>query len=245
VSRLVSRPVSRPESRTGSRPGRDDRGLGLVETLIATALASIVLVAVGTVFTGAIRVVRTVSVKTATGAEVRVGLEAMTRTLRTAVRPKGESAAVLVADSSRLSFYALLNRSGAVQATDTVPTRLDYSYDGACLNQTQTPGVAVVNPAVAGPFYTWTGTSTTVCLVRTATAPQFSYFATAEIATSGTDNPALTIPSGGITATTDLGSIQSVQLLVTGTDARNPGVGGVQVLGRATLNNVLDDAGAP
>jgi len=222
---------------------RPDRGMSLVETLVGMGIATIVLAAVGTLFAGSVASVRSVSVTTATGAEVRVGMDAMTRTLRTAALPRGLTGAFVVADTGRMSFYALLNRSGAAQGTDTVPTRVDYSYDGTCVNQTQTPSTAVANPPPAGPLFTWTGPGQTSCLVRTSTAPVFRYFATGAISSGGVTNPPLTVPAGGITDAPTLASIQSVELLLTGSDPANPQVGAVPLLGRVTLTNVLTAPG--
>jgi len=45
--------------------------------------------------------------------DARVAMEAVTRTLRVAYKPKAAPSAVLRAEPNRVQFYALLNRTGS------------------------------------------------------------------------------------------------------------------------------------
>lgn len=227
---------------TGRRgPARrlGERGFSLPELLVSITVLSIVLAAVGTVFTGSLRTVRELRDRTTMAADARIGLEAVTRSLRVAIRPAGETSAITLATGSTLTFYASLNRSGT--STEPLPTKVEYAWNGSCLTEAATPARTLTNPPATGPFYAWDTGRTSKCLVRTTVAPTFSYFSTPEISTGGVDNAALTIPSGGLD---DAGrsAVQSVQVSLTALSA-GAGVSGATVLDRVTLNNVILDTG--
>lgn len=112
---------------------------------------------------------------------------------------------------------------------------------GGCLYEATTPARTLSNPAASGPFYAWDTSRTARCLVRTATAPTFTYFTSAQISSGGADPPAMTVPPGGLTATS-LALVQSIQVLVTVTEAQGA-TARTTVLDRVTLNNVLLDEG--
>ena len=155
---------------------------------------------------------------------------------------KKACAALASAGDSTVSFYALLNRSGAAQTTDTVPSYVELGWDGTCLTRRITPGVAVASPPVSGPDYTWTPSGTAVCVARSTTAPVYSYYATAAISVNGTDTTPLAL-SGGALPSTDLRSVQAVEVRFTVTDPSRPTVPGTPVVSRVTLTNVLTDSG--
>ena len=209
--------------------GADDSGVSLVELVVAMAVGSILLTAVATVFIGTLRAVRTTTVKTATAADTRLGVEAMTRTLRVAVQPAGTDAAIVSASPTAVSFYTLINRTGAT--TQPAPTLVEYGWDGTCVTEAQTPPRTLTSPPAAGPFYAWDTGRASKCLFRTSVAPAFTYYA------DGATTTALTL------GTDPLSDIQSVQIALTARDAANADVAGVTSTVRVTLRNVVYAAG--
>ncbi len=229
-------PAAKPGDDGRVRPNRDEAGLSLVELLVAGLLTSIVLAAVATVFVGSLQVVRVVTVKTSTSADARIALEAVTRTIRVATKPSGESSAVTVAKGDAVSFYALINRTtGTAQP---LPALVEYSYDGLCVNEATTPGRALTNPPAAGPYYAWDTGRRVKCLVRTSVAPQFVYYATGAISLAGADVTPITVPASGLVLT-DRVMVTSIQVTVTAKDRSNPDIGGMPVMDRVTLNNLV------
>ncbi len=225
------------------RPGtRDDRGVSVVELAVTAAVGSVVLVGVATVAVGAMNASRSIAVRSGTAADTRIAGEAMSRSLRTAVRPKGQAAALVQGTATSVTFYALLNRSGAAQATDTVASLVELGWDGTCVTRRITPGVAVTAPANTGPFWTWTPSGAPVCLARTTTAPAYRYYATAVVSQGGVDTAPVALAAGALAAT-DLRAVHSVEVRLTVTDPRHPEVPGSPLLTRVTLANVLTDSG--
>ena len=224
------------------RRRRDDAGVSVAELAVTAAVGSVVLAGVATVAVGALKASRTISVRAQTSADTRLAGEVLTRSLRTAVRPKGQGAAIVAGTTTSVTFYALLNRSGTPQTTDTVASLVELGWDGTCITRRITPGVAVASPAATGPFWTWTPAGTPVCIARTSTAPAYSYFATAALSVNGVDTAPITL-TGNALASGDLRSVQSVQVRLTVTDARYPDVPGAPLLSRVTLANVLTDSG--
>ena len=204
-----------------SRVQGGDGGYTLAELAVAMVVAGVLLGAVATIFTGSTRAVRTVNVKNATGADVRLAIEAMTRTIKVAA-PSGSSAAFTAATPTSMSFYALLNRTGAASSTAPQPSLVSYSYGSNCLNQSITPSG---------------GTTTTVCLLRTSTAPAFSYYA------SG-DESAAALTASPSMAAADLGTVRSVTLSLVATDPAETGTTGVPAVTRVSLENLIAQDGS-
>lgn len=228
--------MSRPQPRPGGRRG--DAGMSVVELVVAMSVASIVLAGVASVFVGVMRVTRVIGVKTATTADSRVALEAMTRSLRVTSRPDGVTAAFTVATPTAVSFYSSLNRGTSGEPPQTF---VEYSWDGTCLNESQTTSQPVASPPSTGPFYTWPAANKrTKCLVRTATAPTFSYYDDPLIVSGGTTVAAMPDTSTAVLRK----AIRSVQVALTVQDAANPAIAGVPVTSRVTLTNVLADPGS-
>lgn len=225
-----------------------DAGVGLPELLVTTALFTVLAGAVGAVFIGAADTVRTATAKNATTADTRIAMEAITRTVRVAVRPVGETAAVVDARADRLTFYASLDRGPApspgqpaTQST-TRPTRVTYAHDAAtgCLTETQVPAAANTAADAAARPLLWTGAGSTRCLVRTTSAPAFTYYdvGTAEAAPGGSAAPPLALGAAGLPPA-GLPTVVSVGVAVTVTDPGAPDVRGVSARDRVTLANVL------
>jgi Tfp pilus assembly protein PilW len=202
----------------GRRP--TDRGASVVELSVAMTVGALLLAASTMVVVGALRTVRVVHASTSTVADARLAAEAITRTLRVAWKPADADAAVLAAGPTGVRFWALLNRTGAPTAVEPPPTLVEYAYDGTCLTESQTRG----------------GSTVQTCLLRTAVAPVFTYYASAASAADGT--PLAPLPSAPSVAAADLTAIRSVQLELT---VRTPGSAdatALPVLTRVTLQNL-------
>lgn len=216
-----------------------DGGVGLPELLVAMGMFGIVVAAIGAVFVGLVDTSRIASTKTATTADARIAMEAMTRSLRVAVVPKGEPSALTVSTTTELQFYASLNR-GTGQDADR-PTRVTYAYVPAtgCVTETQVvAGDSTAADAGARPF-TWTTAGTTKCLIRTSAAPAFSYF---DLGTIRRADDTLVAP---IVPATDAqrATVVSIEAALDVKDPQRPDITGVIARDRVTLTNVFLDAG--
>lgn len=212
-------------------PRRPDPGVTTVELVVASLVAGLLLGALGALFTGVLRTVGVVGTSTASVADARLATGAVERTLRVAVRPSGQPAAVIAAAPAAVEFWALLNRPAAgAAASDAVPapTRVRYAYDAAtrCLTQTLTaPGATPV----------------TTCLARTTSAPAFTYYASATDGTDGAPAPA-PLPAVPSVAAADLPRVQAVRVQLTLQDPSRSEVRGVPVVVQVALQNVVADA---
>lgn len=214
-------------------------GMTLIELLVAMSVGSVVLAGVAAVFVATLRGVTTTNVKASTGADVRVAIEAMTRTIKVAEVPNGEAAAFRSASTNGLAFYALLNRTGTASVAQPVPTLVEYSWSATtkCLSEAQTPGASIVTPNVGGPYYQWLSTATvTRCLLRTTTAPVFTYYP------SGDPDSVVALPTGSL-STANLALVRGIGLYITATDPANPGVPGIPAQNRVALENLLAPGG--
>jgi Tfp pilus assembly protein PilW len=223
--------------RTARRP---DRGASLAELTVVMALGAVLLTGVSATFVGMLGAVRTVTVTTSTVPDVRLAVEAVTRTLRVAYQPPGmpasQASALVTATPTALSFYALLNRTGGDSTTQPLPTLVEYAWDGTCFNQALTPARALTSPPAGGPIYAWdTGRSVT-CLLRTTQPPSFTYYPRGAIDVNGAAVAALSTPSAGLDLQTRK-TVQSVQVALTG-DVSS-GSHQVPLLARVTLQNIV------
>ena len=218
---------------------RRDAGLSVVEVVVAAALGGLVIAATLAVFSGALRSVRAVSVRTSASADTRIAMEQVTRELRVATRPDGALAALVSATPTTLSFYSLIDRSGTAAGAnaDVSPSRIDYAYNGSCVTGTTTPMLAGNG--------SWTLDSVhavTRCLLRTTTAPVFTYYASGAISVNGVDTPALAAVSG--LAASDLPLVQSIEVTLTSSSATTTDIPVAQLRSRVTLTNVLLGGGS-
>jgi len=227
-------PRALPGRRPGrpGRAGRADAGMSLVELSVAMLITGVLLAAVAAVTIGTLKAARVVNVKVSTAADARIGMETVSRTLRTATVPTGVTSAVTTANTNAITFYSTINRANSLTVSgELIPTLIEYYYTGGCLMEAQTPA-RVVSTGV----YAWDTGRVAKCVLRTTQAPTFSYY------TSGSASTALTVPTGGLVAA-DRQSVQSVEVALTVTDANNTGVGGIPMDVRITLDNVVLKAG--
>jgi Tfp pilus assembly protein PilW len=219
-------------------PRHDDAGLTAVELIVSAMISSIILAGVATVMIATSTLSNATITRTGNSRAVRSAAEVITASLRVGVRPVGEAAAVADARPTEITFYALLNRTGATAVTDVAPTRVRYWWDSTttCLTQTRVTGVAITPTPAVGPQWSWTGTPSNRCVAKTTTAPTFTYFASSAITTGGVTVADLGATSAGLPAAT-LPTVRSVQVQLTVKDPANPTVSGSSILDRVTLNN--------
>ncbi len=207
----------------------DDAGFGLPELLVSMAIFSVVLVAVSAVFVSVLDTSRIASARTLTTADARIAMEAITRSLRVAVVPPGQTSAIAVSEANRIQFYASLDRGAGQNAT--FPTRVTYSYDPAtgCVNENQTNA----SGPTAGPF-TWPGAGRTKCLIKTSAPPVFTYFETGTITRPDGTTVAPVTP----TDATGRARVVSVEAALDVRDPQRGDINGVIARDRVTLSNV-------
>lgn len=209
----------------GPAEGRDD-GLSLTELIIAMAIASVVLVGVSTMFVSSLRQNRTVTAKTTTTADARIGMEAMTRSLRVAVVPSGgtspfNSPVGNPVSSSRVSFYSSLGT--VTGTTDPLPTLVTFYYDATkkCLVREMTPSG---------------GSLASTCIARgninSSGAALFTYYPLAS------DGSVSSTPYAAAVITSNLSSIASVAINLQVTDPDNPTVRPTTLQDQVTMINI-------
>ncbi len=147
--------------------------------------------------------------------ENKVAIEAMTKTLRTAVEPRllgsaSDEAAFIQGDAKRVSFYAALSslvEPAGAGTTQYGPVRVSYTLAGGALTETyQLP-----DPHLASNRnYTYCAAGSTGCSVRTrvlarnlANTVMFTYY--------GESQNTLAVPL----ATANLEAVDSIDIVVT------------------------------
>lgn len=172
------------------RPTGED-GLSLAELLVTVVVGSLVLGAAAVIFSSAIRSSTTTQRRLDTTNSGRVAMDALTRSLRTAVLPSqlddltSTDAAFLRATADGLSFYAnLQNDPGPSATADDIahlgPRRVSYAVEGGVLVQTlQTPNAHTVDDH----DYTYCDLTVGGCAVTrlalspvSTAAPLFTYY---------------------------------------------------------------------
>lgn len=215
--------------------GRGDTGLGLPELLVTMAVFGVLLLALGSVLVSLLGVSRTATVKTATTADARIAMEAMTRSLRVAILPSGEASAVTVSEPNRVQFFASLDRAAGQNSERA--TQVTYAYAAPCVTETQV--LATPNPdpdpaTVAARPFVWTGPGTTRCLIRTSAPPVFTYYTDGSITRADGTVVAPVTP----TTATERDLVVSVQIALEVRDPERGDVNGVLARDRVTMTNL-------
>ena len=222
------------------RDERGERGYSVGELVVTMVVAALVLAGLGTVVISLTQGARALNTTTGSSADVRIALESMSRMLRVAFRPPGEPSAIVAADASSISFYALVDRTNGVAPPP--PVLLTYSWDSTtgCLRETRTAGRRLSAVSATGSLYAWDATPSVACLLWTTTGPVFSYATNGALTSAGGDPAPLSIPAGGLSLTARQ-TVQSVGVRVSGSPpARGPVVAAST---RVTLQNVVAEAG--
>jgi hypothetical protein len=204
-----------------------DHGVTLVELAVASAVGSLLLAVIATLLVGALRTVDVLTVRSGTVGDARIALDALSRNIRVAVQPPGAPAVLVYASPNELSFWALLDRSGAPADAPPAPTYVTYRYDGTCLTQRLTPApagtITVTPPAATGPAG---------CLLRTTRPPVFTYYRLGDPTSAGSP-----LPASPRLSAADLLQVGSVRVQVDVQDPRRRDVAPLPVTVQVALEN--------
>lgn len=218
----------------GDRRG-EDRGTSLVELLVAMAISSVLLLAVGSTFVSSLRLTQGVANRTAATADARLAVDTVARRLRVAVRPAPGASAIVSASGAAVTFYASVAPSGTT--TTVLPTLVEYQVDpvSRCLQESLTPATSTPQ-AVGDPVLSWpVADRRTRCLVPSDVdalgAGIFTYYTSP---VSGTPVDAATLPSS-------LDVVRSVGIAVSVRDRGATSVRVSRVQSRVGLANRLYD----
>ena len=197
-------------------PGTEtDRGMTLVELMVTITLTSSVVAMVAGGLVAATKLMGSNSLRLHEVGENQVAIEAMTKTMRTAVEPRllgaaSDAAAFIQGDAQRVAFYAALSSlveptSGGM--TSYGPVRVTYSLTGGELVETyQLPDEHLPSDH----DYTYCTAGSTGCEIRSRVlaenlvdAPVFTFY--------GESGNTLAVPL----STTNLEAVDSIDIVVT------------------------------
>jgi hypothetical protein len=189
--------------------GNADAGVSLAELLVVSLVSTILLGAVGVMFTGSLKASRRSTTHTAATAEARLAADVVTQRLRVAVRPAAGAAMFTEATASSMTFYASLSDPGSTAHPE--PSEVRYAVDAAasCLRETITPT---------------SGTPRSRCLAFGDVVPQFSYYQVTKRPTETQPSPSpapsspLPLTSTGLSAD-DAKKVGAVQVDLSVVDA--------------------------
>jgi type II secretory pathway pseudopilin PulG len=214
-----------------------DAGLSLAEMLIAMMMASIVMITLGTLFVGSLRENRTVIGKTNSTADARIAMEAMTRELRVATTPKGQTTALTSATATAVTFYSSIGAS--TSSTDPNPSLVTLRIDttNKCLWREITPATVV------GATLTWpTASKKAGCVARgninASGADLFTYYPMNADGTVSTT----AYTAGQLSANLD--NIGAIGLALSVGDVANPAVNPTVLQDQVSLVNNIAQQGS-
>lgn len=198
-------------------------------------IASVLMIAIATVTIGTLRGVTTINVKTATTADGRIAMEAMSRAMRVTFKPtglpSGQDTALVKAAPDDIIFYSLMNRTGGNVTSAPNPTKVRFVRQNGCINQIMTPAVADQDGNLSWPD----SGAVTTCLARTSQDPAFAYY------TSGGPDGAQLGPTTAGLSLNDRKQVRSIAISINVQDAQNTSVKGVPMQDRVTLTNLVAD----
>jgi prepilin-type N-terminal cleavage/methylation domain-containing protein len=213
------------------RTPRRDGGYSLIEVLVAMVIASTVLGLVTAAMIGMLRNGASAGSRLANLDQIRIGVDALSKNLRTAVRPEQLNstcvsscpAAFETATDTRVVFYANV---GDKIGTKPAPTRITYTIAADPNDATgTTAAVTEIRQQVASTWtsgdYTWaTGATRTISRgitwpLPSSNGPLFTYY-------TGSNGAIVTspAPSGSILAT-----IASIRIALPVGDSTHPSPG--------------------
>lgn len=220
------------------RERQADHGVTLIELLVAMSLTSILLVVISTVYLTSLRAMGQERARTSMTGEARIAMESVARRARVAIRPSGETNAIVTATATQLVLYSAVNTTSGV---DAAPLRAEYFVQGNCLMEARTPARTLASPGPAGQVYAWDTGRKVTCLAHLKGSPAFTYFASAELSSSGTGVAPITVPAAGLSATART-DVRSIGFTLTVADPDKPDAGGMKVTTRVTLPNLVTGA---
>ena len=224
--------------RTRAAGGGHERGMTLVELMVTITLTSTVVAVVAGGLVTATQLMGSNSLRLQEVGENQVAIEAMTKTMRTAVEPRllgaaSEAAAFIQGDAKQVAFYAAL--SSLVEPTGAGmtrygPVRVSYMLTGDELVETyQLPDPHLPTNR----DYTYCTAGSTGCEIRTRVVarnvvnvvdgPIFTYY--------GESGNTLTVPL----STANLEAVDSIDIVVTSQTAE--GSESSTVVSRVSLVN--------
>jgi len=219
--------------RTLGRRGAGDKGFTLTEMVVVISILSVVLAMVATTTITAQKNLNGSSARLDQVQQGKLAIEAMTKTLRTAVRPTQlnatctgcDQAAFLQGNARTVQFYANINNPSNI----TGPSRVSYIVNG---NGELTESIQAPNPHAATDFNYQYCTPGPGCVVPSriiargvsTTSTLFTYYDS-----SGTTFSTLPLSVG------DLPRVDSVDVVIS--VQRSPQVRGTTFTQRVTLPN--------
>jgi type II secretory pathway pseudopilin PulG len=228
-----------------TRPQRadpEDTGFTLIEILVATALFTVLCIALGTLAVLGMRTSTGLSARLDNATQGQIGMEASTKLLRTAVLPSQladqvcvgcTDTAIVTATRSQVSFYANLNNTGAGPSLVTMQVLKDpdATQDAGMLSVTTQPPTAV--PGGGYQFCSPAGTASCVAHTRVVTRglawpepPIFDYY----------DYDGLRITTPVLTHD-DLARVSSIDISLTVRTVRRSGLPSGTAVQRVRLPN--------
>lgn len=148
----------------GMRRHSDERGFSLAELLVVSAILPIILGAAYLVFTTMSGNYSSISAQSEATSEAQRAMDTMVREIRQAQETTTGGGAFAIADPSRCSFYADMDRDG-------VPERITYYVDGTDLYR-----MAATSSTQVSPYNYVDGPASRVVNLTTSSAVVFTYF---------------------------------------------------------------------
>lgn len=210
-----------------------EAGMGLAELLVAMAVSSVLLLALGTTFAGSLRSSTSATTRVSNTAELRLAMDTVARRLRVAVRKPGQLYSFEVATPTSMRFYASLLKPADTAAQP--PTLVEYALAGECLQESRT---VPTGSALAGWSYTDPAAMrTTTCLARGALnadgAALFTYYSSGALDATPFD------PAAGAATPAEQAMIRSVQVTAALQSSATSSTPPTRLTTRVTLVNVL------
>ncbi len=227
--------MSTLRERLHHRPGEHERGVTLVELMVTITLTSTVVAVVAGGLVTATKLMGSNSLRLQEVGENQVAIEAMTKTMRTAVEPRllgaaTDAAAFIQGDTRRVAFYAAL--SSLIEPTGGGmtrygPVRVTYTLtDGELVETYQLPDEHLATDH----DYTYCTAGSTGCDVRRRVlaanlvdAPIFTFY--------GESGSTLAVPLSA----ENLEAVDSIDIVVTSQTAE--GTDSSTVVSRVSLVN--------